>query len=181
MLLLNRIIQVDSKYIYQSSNYDDNCCKTSTAMLASINSDGKDTADGTGKIGDYIRENHYGISDYEVRKKGFHNYKNLSEEDINTIIKGEIDSGNVVMLHTQYAKNEHWVIVSSYTLNENDSIELLDENGRKYITGLGGIDPEEQHNPDVPQRTDNLGKKATVDSSGGQWLHPDGTIRTYNP
>ena len=43
-----------------------------------------------------------------------------------------------------------------------------------------GIVPEED-DVNVPQKTDNLGKKATVDSSGGQWLHSDRALRVYHP
>lgn len=114
-------------------------------------------------------------------EKGFFSYYSLSLNDIESIIKSEIDAGNAVMLHTQYYKDEHWVIVTSYTLDANGNIAFTYEDGEIFITGLGGIDPEEKHNENIPQKTNDLGKKATVDSDGGQWLNSDYTVRVYHP
>ena len=174
-------VYVDKKYIYKSPNFGDNCCVTATAMLAAINSDGECKSDGTMTIGKYTRKDHKGIADYDVNKKGFHNYKGLSEEDINKIVTSEIDAGRVVMLHTEYEGGQHWVIVSSYSLDDNGNVIYTCENGKKYITGFGGIDPEEEHHSEVPQKTNDLGKNSTVSSENGQWLHNDGTVRTFNP
>lgn len=131
----------------------------------------------------YTREN-TNYEDYDTAKKGFYNLSGLTEEQLNDVIISEIDNGNVIMLHTQYAKNEHWVIVSSYNLDENGDIIYTTKpeyESRKYISGLGGVDPEEQHNDETPQKTDNLGEKATVDSSGWQWLNSDMTVRVFHP
>lgn len=174
-------INVDDEYVYQSLNYGDNCCKAATAMLAAINSNGSEDPTGTYKIGDDSRLDRLGAEKYSLHEKGFFEYKNLSTEELNLIIKSEIDAGNAVMLHTEYAKNEHWVIVTSYKTDENGNIIFSNEDGKSYPIGLGGVDPEEEHDVNVPQKTDNLGKNATVDSSGGQWLHSDRALRVYHP
>ena len=155
-------------------------------MMAQINSKGKLSADGTtDTIGDYSRVS--GGKTYSPTQKGFYDYSGLTKEELSNIIVSEIDSGRVVQLHTSYQNSsgqvkEHWVVVTGYTLDSTGKISTTVQNGREYITGLSGIDPWN----DVGGRTqvtNNLGKNATV-SSSGQWLNTSTggyQVRTFKP
>lgn len=181
---------VASKYVLNqndsSKSYYGNCCKTSCEMMAKINSNGTKSANGTtDKIGTSSRVD--GGKTYSPTQTGFKDYSGLTKEELSNIIVSEIDQGRVVQLHTSYENssgqvNEHWVVVTGYTLDSTGKISTTVQNGREYITGLAGIDPWN----DVGGRTqvtDNLGKNTTV-SSKGQWLNTSTggyQVRTYNP
>lgn len=182
--------EVASKYVLNqndsSKKYYGNCCKTSCEMMAQINSNGTKSANGTtDKIGTSSRVD--GGKTYSPTQSGFKDYSGLTKEELSNIIVSEIDQGRVVQLHTSYQNssgqvNEHWVVVTGYTLDSSGRISTTVQNGREYITGLAGIDPWN----DVGGRTqvtDNLGKNATV-SSTGQWLNTSTggyQVRTYKP
>lgn len=170
------------------------CCATSCEMLAKINSNGYASANGTTGVITYKNGNksetyYRGIGDkttYSPNQSGFKDYSGLTKEELSNIIVSEIDNGRAVQLHTKYQNvntgviNEHWVVVTGYTLNTNGEISVYSENGREYITGLSGVDPWPNEG-NRTQVTSNLGKNATV-SSGGQWLNADGggyEVRTF--
>ncbi len=189
---------VSSSYVLcqntKNTDYYGNCCKTSCEMLAKINSNGYASAKGSTGIITYNKNGqtttyNRTVGDkttYSPTQSGFKDYSGLTKEELSNIIVSEIDNGRAVQLHTQYTNvntgvtNEHWVIVTGYTLNTNGEISTLSKNGHEYITGLGGIDPW-QNEGNRTQSTTNLGTNTTV-SSGGQWLNSSGggyEVRTF--
>ncbi len=185
LLSTPRKISYNPSYVVNQNTsgtpYSGNCANTSCHMMAQINSKGKYGFTSISKIGNYTRVDAK-ASDYNPNTKGYFNYKGLSKEELSNIIVSEIDHGRSVELHTSYSKGEHWVVVTGYTLDSSGNIKLSTENGRNYITGLSGIDPY----PNIygnKQVTDDLGKSATVATSG-QWLNTDTNgyqVFTYNP
>lgn len=185
LLTTPRKISYNPSYVVNQKTsgkpYSGSCANTSCHMMAQINSKGKYGFTSISKIGSHTRTDAK-ASDYNPNTKGYFNYKGLSKEELSNIIVSEIDHGRSVELHTSYSQGEHWVVVTGYTLDSSGNIKLSTENGRNYITGLSGIDPY----PNIygnEQVTDDLGKSATVATSG-QWLNTDTggyQVFTYNP
>lgn len=172
---------VDSAYVMAQST-PTGCCATSCDMMAKINSNGVATSNGststitnysTNPPKSYNRVNNASKSAYSPNNSGFNQYTNLTLEELSNLIVSEIDNGRSVQLHTKYkdtSSNEHWVVVTGYSLDTYGRISLTTKNGHKYITGLQGVDPWPSPSSDRPQVTSNLGLSATVQSTG-QWLY----------
>lgn len=167
-----------------------NCMRTSLHMMARMNSNGQAEvavdSNGNAYVKNGTKNTYYTNADksaYSPDKTGYNRYTGLTREELSNIIVSELDNGRVVQLHTRYSGNEHWVVVTGYTLNGSGEISLTTENGKEYITGLAGVDPFKGTDPKRPQYTTNLGKNASVNVNG-QWLETVNggyEVRTYKP
>ncbi len=169
--------------------YSGNCFNTSMQMMSKMNSNGTANmalSDSVAYIKNGTKNSFSTKCDktaYSPNKTGYNQYTGLTKEELSNIIVSELDNGRVVQLHTRYSGNEHWVVVTGYTLNGSGEISLTTENGKGYITGLAGVDPFKSTDPKRPQYTTNLGKNASVNVNG-QWLETVNggyEVRTYKP
>lgn len=132
---VNSVNNLNSNYYYDQMKYGGktDCCRTSIATTASINSNSEilPLSITTGKINGNVRQDVY-INNYSIDKKGYYSYLSFNKEDIYNVIKQEIDNNRAVQVYTGYGSGQHWVTVTGYKTTENGKISFSD---------LSGIDP----------------------------------------